>query len=387
MISDTFSLLHGGPVYRLMHWLGALRAGVPTKWLVLAVIVLVSFVPLMVLAAMDGMLLPSADRIALLGDYAVMARLLVALPILVLSAGPCDEVLRTGVRFIGRSGLIPKPTQEAFERLVRSGHAARDSIAPELICAAIALLSAFATDARFSHVAGFTHWATADGSLTKAGEWFAAVSAPMFRFVALVWIWRFALWAWFLWRFSHLRLSLFAAHPDGAGGLGFLAPTQAWFSTLTLAASTILCGNALVQMEYAKASLQSIQWELIGCIAGSVVIVFAPLLFLMRPLLRARRHGLHALGALGQSASRAFAARWDNAAAEQGGDALLESPNPSAIADFTTMYATARTMSIVPVNKLSLLSVAFVTALPMGPLVLHAVSIDEVLRRLLGALA
>lgn len=387
MISDTFSLLHGGPVYRAMHWLGALRAGVPTKWLVLALIVLVSFVPLVVLAAMDGMLLPSPDRIALLGDYAVLARLLVALPILVLGAGPCDAVLRASVRYIGRSGLVPPPAHEGFERLVRQGHAARDSVVPELLCAALALLSAFGTDARFSHVVGFTHWATDGASLSKAGEWFAVVSAPMFRFIALVWLWRFALWTWFLWRFARLRLSLLAAHPDGAGGLGFLAPTQAWFATLTLACSSILCGNLLVQMEYAHASLQSVQWELLGCIIGSVLIVFGPLVFLMRPLVRARRHGMHELGALGQAASRAFATRWENPDALRSGDALLESPNPSAIADFTQMYTTVRTMSVVPVNKLSVLGVAVATALPMIPLVLHAVSIDEVLQRLLGALA
>ena len=386
MLSDGFSLLRGGPVYRAMHWLGALRPGVPTKWLVLALLVLVSFVPLAVLAAMDGMAWPSADRIALFGDPAVLARLLVALPVLVLGAGPCDEVLRATVRYIGRSGIVPKATQEAFDRLVRRGHAARDSAMPELLCAAVALLSAFATDARFSQVPGFPHWALDDGALSKAGEWFAAVSAPVFRFVALVWVWRFALWAFWLWRFSRLRLSLFAAHPDGAGGLGFLGPAQAWFCVMTLAASAILCGNVLVQMEYAHATLQSIQWEMLGCIAGSVLAVFAPLLCLMRPLVRVRRHGIHMLGALGQGASHAFAARWEHPDALHG-DALLESPNPSAIADFTSMYATARSMSVVPVNRLSLIAVAFVSALPMVPLVLHALSIDELLRRLVGALA
>ncbi|MUV14806.1 hypothetical protein [Noviluteimonas gilva] len=387
MLSDSFSLLRGGPVYRLMHWLGALRPGVPTKWLLLALIVVVSFVPLMVLAAIEGMLLPSADRIALLGDYAVLARLLVAVPIMVLGAGACDHVLHATVRYIGRSGLVPGASHDAFQRLVQHGHAIRDSHIPETMCALIALLSAFSTNAKFSHVSGFTHWATVEGSLSKAGEWFAAVSAPVFRFVALVWLWRFLVWAYLLWRFSRLRLAIFAAHPDGAGGLGFLAPAQSWFAVMALAASTIFCGTALVQMEYAHATLQSFQWEMLGVIVGSVLVVFSPLLFVMRPLVRTRRHDMHELGALGQAASRAFAARWENPDPTQSGDALLESPNPSAVADFTAMYATARSMAVVPVNKQALLSVAVVAALPMLPLVLHAVSIDELLRRVLGVLA
>ena len=223
--------------------------------------------------------------------------------------------------------------------------------------------------------------------LSKTGEWFAAVSATMFRFVALVWIWRFLVWSYWLWRFSRLRLALFAAHPDGAGGLGFLAPAQSWYSIMALAGSVIFCGTALVQMEYAHATLKSFQWELLGCIAGSVLVVFAPLLFVMGPLVRARRHGMRELGALGQAASHAFAAHWDNPDPTQSGDALLQSPNPSAIADFTSMYTTARTMSVIPINKQALLSVAVVTAVPMLPLVLHAVSIDELLRRVLGVLA
>ena len=78
--------------------------------------------------------------------------------------------------------------------------------------------------------------------------------------------------------------------------------------------------------------------------------------------------------------------KWGGSDPLEEGDALLESPNPSAIADFTQMYSTARTMSIVPVNKLSLLAVAGAAALPMVPLVLHAVSIDELLQRIVGSL-
>jgi hypothetical protein len=194
-----------------------------------------------------------------------------------------------------------------------------------------------------------------------------------------------------LWRLSRLRLALYAAHPDGAGGVGFLSPAQAWFAIMTLAGNTLLCGNMLVQMEYAHASLQAVQFELIGSLVGSVLLVFAPLVFFLRPLMRVRRHGLHELGALGQSASRAFAMHWEHARSEsadraQAGDSLLESPNPSAVADFTAMYTTARSMAVVPVNKSSLFGVALVSALPMVPLLLHAVSIDELLRRVVGVL-
>jgi hypothetical protein len=54
------------------------------------------------------------------------------------------------------------------------------------------------------------------------GYWLAAVSLPIFQFILLRWYVRFFIWFQFLWRISKLDLRLLPAHPDRAGGLGFL---------------------------------------------------------------------------------------------------------------------------------------------------------------------
>jgi hypothetical protein len=391
VISDSFSLMRGGPVYRVMHGLGVVRPGVPTAPLVAVLLVVVAFVPLVFFAAGAGMLLPRDGRIALLGDYAVLARLLVAIPVLVLAAAPSDDVLRGAMRYVGRSGLVPDTERARFEAIVHRARALRDSSIPELSCALLAIGSAFWTDAHFSHVEGLAHWALgadgalSNGTLSSAGTWFAWVAAPVFRFVGLIWIWRFLLWAYVLWRLSRLHLSLHAAHPDGAGGLGFLSPTQARFAVMAFTGGCLVSGDVLVRMVYANGQLQQVQWELIGYIVGSTLLVFAPLLCMVPRMASIRRRGLLDLGALGQRAATEFDARWRPT--KEGGESLLESPNPSAIADFTAMYGTARSMSVMPVNRLTLLAVAFLAALPFLPALLHAISIDELLHRLLGVLA
>jgi hypothetical protein len=386
VISDSFSLMRGGPVFRLMEMLGLVRPGVPTAPLVAILLVVVAFAPLVALAISEGMLLPRPGRIALFGDYAVLARLLVAMPVLVLAAGRGDEVLRGAMRYIGRSGLVPEAEHAGFERLVHRARKLRDSMAPESLCALIAIASAFWTDAHFSHVEGFAHWALgSDGTLSNAGTWFAWVSAPVFRFVGLVWIWRFLLWTWVLWRLSRLHLSLHAAHPDGAGGLGFLAPTQARFAVMAFAGGCLISGDVMVKMVYAGASLKSAQWELIGYIVGSTVLVLLPLLFMAPRMAAVRRRGLLDLGALGQQASEDFDVRWRPP--KEPGEPLLDSPNPSTMTDFTAMYATAKSMAMMPVTKPALLSVAILAAAPLLPPVLQAISIDELLRKLLGVLA
>jgi hypothetical protein len=386
VISDSFSLMRGGPVYRVMHALGVIRPGVPTAPLVAVLLVVVAFVPLVFLAASAGMLLPRDGRIALLGDHAVLARLLVAIPVLVFAAAPSDDVLRSAMRYVGRSGLVPETEHARFEAIVHRARALRDSSIPEVLCALIAIGSAFWTNAHFSHVEGLSHWALgANDALSNAGAWFAWVSAPVFRFVGLIWIWRFLLWAYVLWRLSRLHLSLHASHPDGAGGLGFLSPTQARFAVMAFTGGCLVSGDVLVRMVYANGQLPQVQWELIGYIVGSTLLVFAPLLCMAPRMASIRRRGLLDLGALGQRAATEFDERWRPT--KEGGESLLESPNPSAIADFTAMYGTARAMSVVPVNRLTLIAVAFLAALPFLPALLHAISIDELLHRLLGVLA
>ena len=71
--------------------------------------------------------------------------------------------------------------------------------------------------------------------LTRAGYWFAFACVPIFQFVWLRWYIRILIWFWFMFRVSHIRLQLLAAHPDRAGGLGFLGKSSYAFAPLLFA--------------------------------------------------------------------------------------------------------------------------------------------------------
>lgn len=90
MSQDSYSLMRGGLVHRLLHASGALhRSRRLSRWLAL-LLVAVSLVPMLLLANAEGMLWPRAGSMALLGDYDTLARLLLALPLL---AFPFDELV------------------------------------------------------------------------------------------------------------------------------------------------------------------------------------------------------------------------------------------------------------------------------------------------------
>ena len=58
--------------------------------------------------------------------------------------------------------------------------------------------------------------------LSPAGWYFAAVSQFVYQFLLYISLWKWFLWAAFLFRLSRLDLQVVPTHPDRHGGLGFL---------------------------------------------------------------------------------------------------------------------------------------------------------------------
>ena len=61
-----------------------------------------------------------------------------------------------------------------------------------------------------------------DATLSWSGYWFALVSMPFMQFIMFRWVWRWIIWIIYFSKLSKLPLKLKSAHPDMAGGIGFL---------------------------------------------------------------------------------------------------------------------------------------------------------------------
>ncbi|MDH5833572.1 hypothetical protein [Luteimonas kalidii] len=383
MIDDSFSLMRGGPVYRILRWSGAIGHGRRTTVWVAFGLVALSFGPLLVMTALDGTLLPGTARVELplLGDYALLARFLVTIPVLVLAAPLCDALLRRMLIQFSRSSMVHPAHREPFDALIARMRGMRDSSLPEFACLVLAVLPAVLHALPVGMLHGVSDWSRANGGLTPAGQWFALVSTTVYRFVQLIWVWRFLLWAWMLWRLSRMPLDLRASHPDGAGGLAFLGAAQQRFGVLAFAGGALVAGTCANHMVYLDRPLASQQHLLLGYVVVSTLFLAAPLLCMVPRLLEAKRKGLLLYSLLGHSAAHAFDRRW---LVERAPDApaLLDTGDASAICDFTGVYATIRGMAVIPLSRWNLLWLASCAALPMVPLVFFALSLDELLARL-----
>src|SRR5258708_7932302 len=108
---------------------------------------------------------------------------------------------------------------------------------------------------------------------TMAGYWFAFISIPVFQFILLRWYMRILIWFWFLLRVSRLKLHLLPAHPDRAGGLGFVGRSSFAFVPLLFAQGALLSGQIASHIFYNGQTLLAFKMM----IAGFVIFFVFPL--------------------------------------------------------------------------------------------------------------
>ncbi|MET0893042.1 MAG: hypothetical protein ABWY01_05680 [Pseudoxanthomonas sp.] len=384
MTDDSYSLLRGGPAFRATRAAGLHREGVPTSAVIAAGLLLIALGPVVAAAAAQGTLFGNLVRIPLLTDYTVSARFLIAMPMLVLAAPAADARIWFVVQHLRK--LVAPERHDQFEATLTRVRRWRDATLPELLFFVLAVAGAVLTTPILDAHAGISNWRASEQGLSTAALWLTWVAVPAFRFIVLLWLWRFLLWTYLLWRLSRAPLDLHAAHPDGHGGLGFLGYAQQAFTPLALAGGLILAGSLIDQILYFGETLDSLKYLMGGYVLFAVLLLTAPLLLLSRRLLKLKHESLLAYGTLGTDCAENFEKKWLGRA-RGGGAPILEAGDPSALADFTSVHATVSGMTIVPFSRDTPIAFALAAALPMLPVALIATSLDQVLAKLISILA
>jgi hypothetical protein len=221
--------------------------------------------------------------------------------------------------------------------------------------------------------------------LTTAGYWYAFVSIPIFQFILLRWYMRLVLWFWLLWRVSRLKLRLSAAHPDRAGGVGFLGKSSYAFAPILFAQGAILSGLIATRVLYEGRDLVSFKMEAAGLIGFFVLFILGPLVMFTPQLMRAKRKGSAEYGLLANRYVFGFEERWLRGG-EPDMNELLGTGDIQSLADLGNSYSVVREMQIVPFGIYDITRLAAATAAPLLPLTLTIFSLEEVLSRLIKIL-
>ena len=379
-----FSLCLGGPLYQL--WQRAHLSGGALELLnrrIVALLVL-SWLPLLVLSVAEGNAWGGA-KLPFLFDPDIHVRLLLALPLLVVAELIVHQRMRPVVGLFLERGLIPDSARSRFDAAGTAALRLRNSVTAELLLLVIVygvgVLFVWRTQAALDM--GSWYGVEVNGKLqpSLAGWWLGCVSLPLFQFLLLRWYFRLFIWARFLWRVSRLDLSLMPTHPDRCGGLGFLSGVCNAFAPVLLAQGTLLAGLMANRIFYTGAKLPEFKLEIIGLVAFMVFAVLGPLLVFLPQLAAAKRLGSREFGTLAQRYSREFDRKWLRGGAPAD-EPLLGSSDIQSLADLGNSFAVVKEIQWVPFNMRTVLQLAVTTLLPVGPLLLTMVPLEELLDRL-----
>jgi hypothetical protein len=274
-----------------------------------------------------------------------------------------------------------------FEAAVASALRLRNSMLAEVLLIAFVYLVGVLLIWRQYFVLDTATWyAVPTGAglqLSLTGVWYGYVSLPIFQFLFIRWYFRMFIWARFLWQVSRLDLRLVPTHPDRVGGLGFLANMVYAFIPLAVAHGAMVAGPLANRILYLGATLPEFKIEIAVLVVFLLGVVLGPLLVFAPQLAQAKRTGNREYGTLAERYVREFDAKWlrGGAPAEE---ALVGSGDIQSLADLSNSFEVVRTMRITPVTTEALLRLVAATLAPLVPLALTMMSLEELLKRLIG---
>jgi hypothetical protein len=383
--TPDFSMVLGGPLFQLFRQARLTGEGLELLVRRILVITAVAWVPLLLLSLADGSAIGGHLKIPFLHDVETHARLLIALPVLILAELVVHRRISPVVRRFAERGIVASEDLPKLTEAVHSTVRLRNSAVLE-----VALLIFVYTIGtwvwRNESAAGVASWYASPRdhhlNLTLPGYWFGYVSIPIFQFILFRWYIRLALWFRLLWKISRLNLHLTAAHPDRAGGLGFLGRASYAFGPILFAQGVVLSGLIASRVLYDGQNLLTFKMEAAGLIAGMVLVVLGPLTMFSPAMDSAKRKGAIEYGLLANQYVFGFEEKWIRGGPPDLTE-LLGSGDIQSLADLGNSYSVIGEMRVVPFGMADMMRLAGATAAPLIPLMLTIFSVEEVVTRLI----
>jgi hypothetical protein len=323
-----------------------------------------------------------------LWDVEANARFLVALPLLIAAEVVVHDRIPVMTRQFVERKLVADRSR--FDAALASALRLRNSLIAEVLLVALVYGVGIAVLWRnFMALSTTATWyatpAAGGMELSLTGAWYAYVSLPAFQFLFARWYFRLFIWARFLWQVSRVELKLAPAHPDRVGGLGFLANASYAFTPLALAHGTILAGPIANRIFYTGAALPDFKMEIGSLVAFMLILVLGPLVVFAPQLAAAKRAGLAEYGSLAIRYVREFDGKWLQRPRPEG-EPLVGTADIQSLADLANSFDVVKTMRLAPITRNAVLPVVVGTLAPIIPLALTMMSLEELLKKLVGLL-
>jgi hypothetical protein len=384
-----FSFALGGPLFQLLrraHLTDDALALVKRRVLVIS---LFAWLPLLTLSALQGQMLGGGAAVPFLMDISVHVRFLIAIPLLIVAELVVHQRLRLLVNQFLEEDLIPESGRTRFDAAIASVFRLRNSVLAEVLLIAFVYVVGVLIIWRHYMVLDTTTWyatPSAGGpTLSLAGMWYGFVSLPILQFLLVRWFYRLFIWARFLWHVSRIELKLVPTHPDRVGGLGFLSKSLAALMPLAAAFGAMLAGLLADRIFHAGAKLPEFKMQIAVAVIVLVCLFVGPLLIFTPRIAQTKRRGFLEYGALAQRYVREFDVKWLRGGAPAD-EPLVGSGDIQSLADLANSFEVVRAMRLAPVAMQDILGLAIAALVPIAPLLLTVMPLEELLKLMVGLL-
>ena len=364
----------GGPLHQLGRRLGLVRGGTNTVLLGLTIGAGLWLVAL-ALALMEGV----TDRFFTLELIGGHARLLVVIPLFFICESWVDPRMTAFVRTIAQSGIVPLSALPALEAEVVRTSRWKDAWWPDTVC----FLAAVVPAVTGSRLQSFGESGAYDPTRTAlAALVYFHVGLTVFRFLLFRWVWKLALWGWFLWRVSRLDLHLLPSHPDRDGGLGSLQGVHERFAPL-VAAISVLEGASLAEaISLGKLAVTGAYPWLALVLLVDATLFLGPLLVFTDKLWAGRTKAMGVYMGLAARYVTEFEAKWTSSGSPAA-EPLLGTADLQSLADLSNAVSVVRTMRWVTVGPRLLTVMTLAAFVPLAPLLLFQYPLAELAQKLI----
>jgi len=343
--------------------------------------VLTMGIPLIVLAKIQGGLYNPDIEIPLFDDYEALMRLFVALPIFFLADRKIDPVFNMFLDHM--DDLIIGPDREKFDEMMRKLGKWINSVLPEILFLLSIYIKIYYDIETKKDVSNwFSTGQVPNVQISYAGWWFLLYCLPIFQLVMIRWFWRWFLCVYLLFRLSRLKITIYAAHGDEAGGLSFIVALPFSFNIISFVMGMIISSNIAVDILHRGETVDQNILLIIFYILIMIILFLGPLLFFGNILIQEKIKGVMSYTALINQHHEAFITKWKKEGhVDQ--DKLLGSPDVSSLADINGGYQAVKDMRLMLMTKKFFYRFVIMTAIPFVPLILTEYSTNEIYQKLL----
>ena len=257
-----------------------------------AAVILVTWIPLLILTAVQGHAIADIPRNSFLLDPVSYCRYMLAIPLLLFAERFCIPTLARVVRSFDERGLIRAEDKDAYRELLLSTRTRLNSRKVEIVLLCLVILqtvgSAVGVSGQLVDESWRGHSANGAAVLSFAGWYATLVSSPIYLLILYGWGWRLFLWGHCLFKLSKFNLRLQPNHPDHVGGLGFTLECLAVMPFLGFALTVAPAGGIADIVLFANQDLETLKPVVIGFCVLVLALMVGPLLFFSMPLNRVR---------------------------------------------------------------------------------------------------